>query len=283
MRETSRTSTLFALLAVACALSTLFVYRQPRMTPLEERGFGPEVRLPDAIFRVRITLRSGESVWGNAFLVDAKYRLYLTAGHVLENCDTGVLEAPQGEIAITNAWVEVDADIAVIEAAAIPEGVEPMPLATQPVRKGQTVYALAFQQVGRISPDRPQRVYSFRRRFTVVEAETDHCIDIRTCGNRDYIRWLAREGFPLTNVEMAMLYPYAIYATHKRGDSSVVGLIPGMSGGPLVDEQGVVVGVNARIMGWDLLGNHSMFAPANRAHDLLARVRAAIDARKKTN
>jgi hypothetical protein len=276
--------TLFVLFAVGAALVGTMA-RMP-LSRAEKRLYGAEVRLPEAVGLVFIVRGPyGESVTGNAFLVDEQYHLYMTAAHVVNHVRYGFVRLSDGErLFVKDVWLDAAADLAVFETTTAPKGVTALSVATGPPKKDEQLFCMGYQPVGDPGPGREPRIYGFSRPFTVVRPVTDSCLDSGPCSTQEFIRMKILLGIPFDDNDRWRMYPYAIYAYHDPASGSERGLVSGMSGGPLIDSRGLVVGVNSHYYAntvYDRHGNHALFAPAYRAHILLVQARMDIAARGK--
>jgi hypothetical protein len=278
-RKESWGKTLFVVFAVSAALAGMMA-RMP-LSRAEKRLYGAEVALPEAVGLVFVAKALYDKpAIGNAFLVDEQYHLYMTAAHVVNHMQRGFVRLPDGEkLFVKHVWLDVDADFAVFETTKAPKGVVALSVAIGPPKKGEQLSCMGRQPVGNPGPHREPRTYGFSRPFTVLRPLTDHCVDDATCRTRDLARTRALNDLPLDEDDRRALYLYSIYAHHDPASGSVRGLVGGMSGGPLVDGRGLVVGINSRYFTSDLDGNSALFAPAYRAHILLVKARMAISAR----
>lgn len=163
----------------------------------------PPPSADDPVFHVRIDRRRG-SATGTAFSVDGS-GLWLTARHVIHECDRIGLRRDRGLVRATVAWVHPRADLALLRTQG---GTEPFALSATPLSLGQDGYAIGYPQ------GRPGSVHGKVLGRSQMQAEG------RFAGRAPTIAWAERGRAP---------------------DFS--GSIGGISGGPVLDARGQLVGV----------------------------------------
>ncbi|MFZ9485071.1 MAG: S1 family peptidase [Alphaproteobacteria bacterium] len=184
---------------------------QPRPAPLpapppaamERARPLPPPSADDPVFHVRIDRRRGPST-GTAFSIDPA-GLWLTARHVVHECERIGLRRDRSQVRATVAWVHPRADLALLRTQG---GTPPLALAPAPLVLGQDGYAIGFPQ------GRPGAVHGRVLGRSQMQAEG------RFAGRAPTIAWAERGREP---------------------DFS--GSIGGISGGPVLDARGHVVGV----------------------------------------
>lgn len=254
--------TLFAAFAVVVALLGVVYSSQPRLTEREERYYGPSMHLPNAVCIIFVDTPEGVAM-GNAFLVDKKHEYYLTAAHVVRDATSAFLYFPnlKKSVIVRRIAANVIADIAIFKAG-VPAKIRPIELASAPPETGEMLTVLAYHRIGN-DVVRP-RFFGFQRPFRVVTPQTDSCISPEACEERDAIKKDVQEDPTLVPIEhLSLLYPYFIYAKFvvTSGGSSF-GLIPGMSGSPVINERGHAVGISSRMEGSNSHGRSVLLSPA---------------------
>lgn len=163
----------------------------------------PPPAADDPVLLVRIDRRRGPAT-GTAFSVDPE-GLWLTARHVIQDCDRVGIRRERGLVRATVAWVHPRADLALLRTQG---GTPPLALAPLPLSLAQDGYAIGFPQ------GRPGAVHGRVLGRSQMQAEG------RFSGRAPTIAWAERGRAP---------------------DFS--GSIGGISGGPVLDARGHVVGV----------------------------------------
>ena len=163
----------------------------------------PPPSADDPLFHVRIDRRRGPAT-GTAFSVDAA-GLWLTARHVIHECDRVGLRRDRGVVRATVAWVHPHADLALLRTQG---GTQPLALSPAPLALGQDGYAIGFPQ------GRPGAVHGRVLGRSMMQAEG------RFNGRAPTIAWAERGRSPEFD-----------------------GSIGGISGGPVLDARGFIVGV----------------------------------------
>lgn len=179
----------------------------PPLSPPPPRGEQtrplPPPAADDPVFHVRIDRRRGAAT-GTGFSVDGA-GLWLTARHVIHDCERVGLRHARGVARATVAWVHPRADLALLRTQG---GAPPFALARAPLAPGQDGYAIGFPQ------GKPGAVHGRVLGRTQMQAEG------RFTGRAPTIAWAERGRFP---------------------DFS--GSLGGISGGPIFDARGYLVGV----------------------------------------
>lgn len=189
---------------------------QPRRPPIEARPAPapapprveqarplPPPAADDPVFHVRIDRRRGAAT-GTGFSVDGA-GLWMTARHVIHECERVGLRHARGTARATVAWVHPRADLALLRTQG---GTPPFALAPAPLAPGQDGYAIGFPQ------GKPGAVHGRVLGRTQMQAEG------RFTGRAPTIAWAERGRVP---------------------DFS--GSLGGISGGPVLDARGHLVGV----------------------------------------
>jgi serine protease Do len=180
--------------------------RAPTPTPLPPRT-GDMVLPPpspmDPLFKVQIDRRSGSSV-GTAFAIDDA-GVWLTARHVVQDCGQIGVRGRSGLLRASIAWVHPRADVAVLRTRG---GSAPLALSSEALLVGQDGFAIGFPQ------GRPASVHGRLIGRTQMQAEG------RFNGRAPTIAWAEVSRQP-----------------------SFSGSLGGLSGSPVLDARGNVIGV----------------------------------------
>lgn len=163
----------------------------------------PPPAADDPVFHVRIDRRRGAAT-GTGFSVDGA-GLWLTARHVIHECERVGLRHARGVARATVAWVHPRADLALLRTQG---GTPPFALAAAPLALGQDGYAIGFPQ------GKPGAVHGRVLGRTQMQAEG------RFTGRAPTIAWAERDRVPAFS-----------------------GSLGGISGGPVLDARGHLVGV----------------------------------------
>jgi S1-C subfamily serine protease len=249
------------------------------LSDASQREYGKNVSLSDGICIVRVMTPHG-IFSGTAFLLDADRGVYMTAAHVVDQyLLAGFLEFPSLGVRepIQAVWFDRTADIALL-GASVPQGVHALTLAPGPPSMGQVVWAMGYHPAER-SWFRGTAEFGFKVPLRVVRSATDFCVSPKTCEIRDEI---ARDIAVKKEVSLAdhwTVYPYSIYAEGLPREVSGArqGLVPGMSGGPLLDGLGRAVGINSSCLLEESTCRRAFFAPTYCISEKLAQFRTGGD------
>lgn len=183
---------------------------EPRQPPSPPRAAlpdpGPVLPPPamlDPVFGVRVEARRGNST-GTAFAIDPA-GLWATARHVVHECSRIALRSSRGWVEARLVWHHEQADLAVLRSTA---GIPALALSTQPLRRGQAGFAIGYPQ------GRPGAVEGLLLGRSQMQAEG------RFRGRAPTVSWAERARVP-----------------------DFDGSLGGISGGPLLDADGDVIGM----------------------------------------
>ena len=279
--------TVLALVCAVAALGPMFSRsRTDVLTQWQVRQYGPQTSLPAAVALIGCSYtnhRGKVQQIGNAVLVDSDYGLYLTVFHVisLEQDVRAWIGNANGAVVpprFRMAWTDPFADLAVVQAmdSRIYRSVVPFRLADGPPDAQSILTVLAYHRVSEFFKLGTTRLYGFTQHYTVVGPQTDFCVDVPTCQTRGIIIDLILRGINPSPDAISALCPHQIYAVDD-GVLPLMGLVQGMSGGPVLNEQGAVVGL-ARSYVSGSKGKRIFCAPAYRARALIDRARQDVRA-----
>lgn len=157
----------------------------------------------DPVFRVNIEPRSGSGT-GTAFAIDGE-GVWLTARHVIQDCNQVAVRGRTGWVRATVAWVHPRADIALLRTRG---GTQPFALTAEPLQQNQDGFAIGFPQ------GKPGAVHGRLIGRSQMQAEG------RFSGRAPTVSWAELARAP-----------------------SFSGSLGGLSGSPVLDDRGNVVGV----------------------------------------
>jgi len=279
---------LVAVFAVVCALSGVYSQisksTRPAMTSRELNFYGPEVQLPPSVVILGVSpdeYYEHINACGSAVLVDSYRGLYLTAFHVIEDERGAWIIHGSDRVAVparsNPRWVDVAADLAVVQVRTNRwcKNVPAVPLASGPPDNQESLRSYGYHPVFRLTH---VDMRGFAQVYTVLKSESDGCIDPSSCLVRDLIEGKISSGMAVDPAELEYVYPRQIYGLHDG--ASKFGLRPGMSGGPLVDQGGFLVGIARAYATFDASGKYGFFAPAYMARQLIIRAQQDISEEK---